>query len=226
LGILSANANTLDYDFTGSDGDGALDATAQLTLSGDTLTITLNNLEANPTGAGQLISGLTLNATGANGGTLTSSSGVLAEIGSGVLNGGAAVSLPHWGLSVSGGGVSLVETAGNAAQGGSPVDMIIGPDASGNPNSFNPMNYPNANPSITGNHQPSVLGTATFVVTFTGAVTGIDDVTMAFGTGPDFFTPTLPGTPASPVPDGGSTAMLMGSAMLGLGWLRARFARK
>lgn len=32
--------------------------------------------------------------------------------------------------------------------------------------------------------------------------------------------------PNSHVPDGGSTAILLGSGMLGLGWLRARFSRK
>jgi hypothetical protein len=140
------------------------------------------------------------------------------------LNGGAAVSLPHWGIQFNGGSMTLVQTAGTAAQPHTPVDMIIGPDASGNPNSFNPLDYPNANSSITGNHQPSVLGTATFVVTFTGIVTNIDDVNMGFGTGPD---DTLPGTPSHPprTPDGGSTAILLGSALLSLGWVRARFSR-
>jgi hypothetical protein len=219
---LSANAipSVFNYTFTGMGGDGPENATASFSLAGGTLTITLNNLEANPTGAGQLISGITFDALGATGISGMTSSGVEANIGVGVLNGGNPVSLSHWGFSFSAGSLTLVETAGNAAQPGSPVDMIIGPDAHGG---FNPTDYPNANPSITGNHQPSVLGTATFVVLLDGPVTNISNVQMAFGTGPDNF---LPGTPNTPVPDGGSTAILLGSAMLSLGSIRVWFRRK
>jgi hypothetical protein len=216
VGILSAGAT--EYDFSNSNppgGDGPVNAKAFITFSGNTINITLQNLEANPTGAGQLISGITFDAGGPTSITLTSSSGVLADIGSGVLNGGSAVSLPHWGVTGSGSTFNIaLETAGNAAHGGTPVDMIIGPDASGNPNSFNPLNYSAANSSITGNHQPSVLGTATFVLTTSGNVTDISDVQLAFGTGPDFFL-TGPHTPPR-APDGGSTIIMLSCAFGGL----------
>jgi hypothetical protein len=226
LATLSASAISFNYTFvdSGAGLDGPEDATASFSISGNVVTIVLNNLEANPTGAGQLISGITFNALGATGASGMTSSGVLATIGVGVLNSGNPVTLPHWGFSFSGGALTLVETAGSAAMGGSPVDMIIGPDASGNPNSFNPTDYTAANSSITGNHQPSVLGTATFMITFTGDVTNFSDVEMAFGTGPDNFVPGTPNTPG--VPDGGSTAILLGSAMIGLGSLRTWLRRK
>jgi hypothetical protein len=221
LVALSANAIPFNYTFVGSGGDGPEDATASFSISGNVVTIVLNNLEANPTGAGQLISGITFNALGATGATAMTSSGVEANIdGSGVLNGGLPVTLSHWGFAFNGTSMTLVETAGNAAQPGSPVDMIIGPDAHGG---FNPLDYGNANPSITGNHQPSVLGTATFTITLSGTVTNFSDVRMAFGTGPDNF---LPGTPTPPsAPDGGSTVILLGSVLAGLGSFRV-FRRK
>jgi len=202
--------------------DGPEDATASFTISGNVVTIVLDNLEANPTGAGQLISGITFNALGATGVTAMTSSGVEANIGVGDLNNGNPTTLSHWGFQFNGGAMTLVETAGNAAQPGSPVDMIIGPDAFGGFNATN--GYTAANSSITGNHQPSVLGTATFTVTFAGTVTNFSDVQMAFGTGPDNFVPGTPRTPG--VPDGGSTAILLGSAMISLGSLRTWFRRK
>ncbi len=221
LGIAAASAIPT-YTFNQLTPEGDVDATASFTISGNTITIVLTDLEPNPISAGQLISGILFNATGATGATLTSSSGVLANVGDGgsVLNGGAAVSLPHWGLSFSGGSMSVVmETAGGAAQGGPPVDMIIGPDSKGG---FNPTNYTAANPSITGNHQPSVLGSATFTITTTGDPTGITDVQMGFGTGPDA---TIPGVPNTQVPDGGSTVLLLGSALTVLALVRRRLNR-
>src|SRR6516162_8748195 len=127
LGLVALSANAIPFNFTfvGSGGDGPEDATASCSISGNVVTVVLNNLEANPTGAGQLISGITFNALGATGATAMTSSGVEANIdGSGVLNGGLPVTLSHWGFAFNGPSMTLVETAGNAAQGGSPVDMI------------------------------------------------------------------------------------------------------
>jgi len=221
LGVVAASAIPT-YTFNQVTPDGDVDATASFSISGNMITIVLTDLEPNPISAGQLISGILFNATGATSGSLTTSSGVLANVGDGgsVLNGGAAVTLDHWGLSFSGGSMSIVmETAGGAAQGGTPVDMIIGPDSKGG---FNPTNYTAANPSITGNHQPSVLGSATFTITTTGTVTGITGVQMAFGTGPDT---TIPGVPNTQVPDGASTVLLLGGALTVLGLIRRKLNR-
>ncbi len=226
MGVTAASAIP-SYTFTNNTPDGHVDATAAFTISGNTITVVLTDLQQNQVSAGQLISGILFNAVGATSGSLTTSSGVLANVGDGssggsVLNNGNAVTLDHWGLSFTGGSMSIVmETAGNAAQGGTPVDMIIGPDASGG---FSPTNYTAANSSITGNHQPSVLGSATFTITVQGTVTDITGVQMAFGTGPDTTIPGVPNTNTT-VPDGASTVLLLGGALTVLGLIRRKLNR-
>lgn len=218
---------TFDYSFSNPSpmgGDGPVDATAAITISGSTITVVLTSLEPSPTfvppgeQAGQLISGITFDLTGATGASLSASLGTSAVVPGGATTTGT---LGHWGLSFSGGALAL-QTAGNAAGMGTPTYMIIGPDDTGNPNSFNTSDY-NVGSSITMNHEPVVLGSATFTITTTGDATGISDVQLGFGTGPDFTSPTLTNTH---VPDGASTAMLLGFATLGMGWVRARFIRK
>jgi hypothetical protein len=194
-------------------GDGPVSVSAKITESTGTLTVQLTNLEANPTGAGQELSGILI-TFGTSLTTQTPSitaTGSLIDIGSG----GTIIPVsgtPNWGSSVAGTQVCL-EAAGNCAPGGKPADMIIGPPGSNNL-------YSNANPSIVG-HEPVIYETATFVLTISGlsATTPITAVQFQFGTGPDFH---LGGTPVpGPVVGAGLPGLLvMGSGVVA--WLRRR----
>ncbi len=111
--------------------------------------------------------------------------------------------------------------------GGAPNTMIIGPDSAGG---FNGTlgSYTSANPSITGNHQPSVLGSATFTITIPGVTAGsvLSGVKFEFGTGPDSTTSGMvPKVPNFSVPDNGATLALLGMALTSIGLFQRRFGR-
>ncbi|HET9161378.1 MAG TPA: PEPxxWA-CTERM sorting domain-containing protein [Caulobacteraceae bacterium] len=205
-GLAATQAKAAVYMFTtsGTGSDGSVSASATITTSGNTLTVTLTSLEANPTAAGQLLSGIQILGTGATGSTLTNSAGALVNISGGTATptGGT---IDHWGSTVSGGSIFLA-TAGTGSVGGMPVDLIIGPGP-----------YTNANSSITVRN-PQISQTATFTLMLTGVTNpNITGVNFMFGTGPDFSLPGVPG-----VPEPATCAMLiLGFGMVGAG-LRLR----
>jgi MYXO-CTERM domain-containing protein len=190
--------------------DGAVNGTATITPGAGIVTVTLTNLEGNPTGDAQLISALSFNVSGASGsGTLaTTNSGSLTTIGSGgTYTAGVSSTLPLWLPIETGTSINLTVLTAPVAE------LIIGPDSKGN---FNPALgglYSNANPSII-NHQPVVLGTATFTITVPGvtATSTLSNVVFQFGTtpGPD----KVPGVQlTSPEP---SSFAIGGLGVLGL----------
>lgn len=212
---LSANANPITYVTpTGSTSQGqAVDAYATFLFGSGSVTITLGNLEANPTAASQLISDLSFTLSdGASSGTLASMSSTEITIGSGgtVMN-PTPVTSSRWHLSSS--GFTL-----DALGGGQPSDLIIGPpDSNGL--------YSNANSSI-GNFNPSLSQTATFVVDVANinADTSVTGATFSFGTGPDAYVTGQVGQPPQSVPDGGTTALLLGAALSAVGLIRRKLS--
>ena len=199
----SVKADTVFLTPAGSTlGGSPVNASATFNQSGNILTITLQNLQANPTSVIQAISGFRFTvATGS--GTLTSSSGDHIDIATNGTFSNLGVSTTDWSLSSSGGDYFL-----NGLGPSGPDQTIIGaPNGSGV--------YSNANGSIAGNnpHNPFLNQSATFSVTIPGlpANAVITNVVFQFGTGTD----SVPGGPGVPVPEPASM-FLLGSGLLGV----------
>jgi hypothetical protein len=187
----------------------------------DTITITLTNLEANPTGVAQNLSDLFFTTSGGltTSAVLTSSSGTERTVNAdGTFTDGSTVAT-GWGLD-SGlplGTIHLDDLNGFDG----PEHTIIGPsDGTGV--------YSNANGSILGNgpHNPFLAQTATFAIFVPGVTAGtaITSATFSFNT---VSGDTVPGTcsrdcgiTVTPEP---ATLTLFGS---GLAFLGARLRRK
>ncbi len=175
-----AGAGLIEYvtDSDSSTVGGKVSAIADFTLGNGTLTLTLTNNSSNPTADSQLISGISFEISGASGaGSLKSvNSGITASIVKGqaasILS--ANDPLSRWKATESEDHISLTTLSG-----GTPDLLIIGPGSSGT------GIYSNVNPSITGNHNPSVLNTATFTIEIAGitASSKLSDVLLLFGTG-------------------------------------------
>ena len=163
------------YTASGTGCDGPESAIATITPGNNEITVTLSSEEANPTAAGQEVSGIqfTLGSTPASA-SLASASGTLIDIASGGAVTPDSGTITHWGVAQSGATLTLA-TAGTGSVGGKPIDLIIGSGP-----------YTNANPSITG-RDPQIVGPATFVLSAPGvtSATTIGSVAMEFGTGPD-----------------------------------------
>lgn len=197
--------------------DGPVNAEAFFTIdpASHHITLTLSDLLQNPKSDGQLISGIMFVVSGTvSGSVTTANSGKVSNIS----NGGSyttAVSDPliRWKASSSGTTIYLTTLSG-----GTPNRLIIGPDSAGG---FNGVGlYNNANSSII-QHNPSVLGSATFDITvpWLTATSTLSNVYFKFGTVNDKTTDVVQGV-HTPLP---STVLLFGSGILGvglLGWRR------
>ena len=176
----SANAAVFMFNASGTGGDGPESASATINTSPTQITIDLSSLIANPTGAGQLVSGIEL-MLGSTPGSATfgGGTGTLINIAPGGAVTPDGTTTTHWGDALVGSNL-FVATAGTGSAGGSPINLIIGPGP-----------YTNANPSITGRN-PSIQNPGHFTINLTG-LTGaltVTGVQFEFGTGPDN---TLPG---------------------------------
>jgi hypothetical protein len=206
------------YDTPSGSSTGGQPVNTQATFTdvGNTLTVTLNNLQANPTSVVQALSGLffTFN-TGQTSGTLSSSSGTERTIaGNGTYTDGSAVSTGWLVQNNVSGGLGL-----NVLGGAGPAHLIIGPPGSGGV-------YSNANSSIAGNgpHNPFLDQSATFTLTVPGLTSSsrINGVTFAFGTtaGTNNVAGVVVPEPASLVLFG------LGIGCLGLMALRRQYAAR
>lgn len=198
---------------TGASGSGGpVNAEAIFSISGNVVTITLENLLQNPKSAGQLLSGISFDISGATGLNSFSALGNITTISSGgSYSTPTSSTLSQWQALNSGTGFNL-----NVFSGSTPNGLIIGPDSKGN---FDPSlggMYYNANPSIWNNHQPSVLGSATFTLVIPGVSSSsvVNDVVFNFG--------TQPGEVSVSVPDAGASVALLGLGLgcLGIFWYR------
>ena len=89
--------------------------------------------------------------------------------------------------------------------------LIGGPGAS--------LHYTSANGSIAGNgpRNPFLAGIATFTLNITGVTTtSVSGVNFSFGTAAG------DNVPGVQVTDGGTTALLLGAALAGIGWFRRK----
>jgi PEP-CTERM motif-containing protein len=212
----AAKATPFFFNVTGGCSE-ACAANAIITPGAGSLTVVLNDTEANPRSAGDLLSGIEIIPSGSDGTpTLTTQAGSLINVTPGANVGTPVAGSPtHWGVAASKGQIVLV-TAGGFAEGGPPINMIIGPAP-----------FTNSNASI-GNFNPYIDGTGTFTIADTAitAATTITGVTFDFGTTPDTFLPGSVCTPGSAncgtsppsVPEP-STMALLGTALATLGLL-------
>jgi len=216
--VQSANATTIYVTPAGATtSDGSVNAQAFFTLNTGSISLTLNNLFQNPTADGQLLSGINFNVSGVSGsGNLTTTnSGNLSTINAdGSYSAGVSNPLTRWEASKSGTAISLTTLSGDK-----PNSLIIGPDSAGG---FTQAGrYNNANSSII-QHDPSILGSATFNIVIPGVTPGstLSSVNFQFGTAAG--SNLVPGTPASPVPLPGAL-LLFGPGLAGLVALRRMF---
>ena len=211
--VPSAEASTSTYVLPGGSTAGGqpVSATATFVTSTDDITITLRNLQANPTSVIQNISDLAFTlSTGQTSGTLFSSSGQERTVnGDGTFSPGPTVAT-GWALDATALHLNVLGTAIG------PAHTLIGDSGPGNL-------YSNANNSIAGNgpHNPFLSGTLTFDLHVVGVTVAslVDSVTFSFGT--TAGTNVL-GIPRVPEP---ATALLLGSGLVIVGALRWRRRR-
>lgn len=209
LGVAGCLGNT--FTFTGSDGDGSLHASADITLSGNTATVVLHNLQTNVGAAGQLISGFGFVVKN-SGGTVLTELGVVSETaivrtlaadGDGDESfSDASPSTIDWSVQNNQGSTDCKGLVGIqlcALTGGSPDLMIIGPQSLDGDYSVNSSVFPN--------HQPDLSpDSATFVITLSGTGASVSSANFAFGTGSDFTS----GNVVTPEPRWGALLLMIG----------------
>jgi hypothetical protein len=199
--VAGAVSVTFDTPSGSTVGGQPVSASATFVTGVDSLTITLTNLQDNPTSIIQNLSDLSFVLSGGQtSGSLTSSSGLERNVAAdGTFTDGATVAT-GWELETFGSGLRL-HVLGTAI--GPAHTLIGGPDGSNV--------YSNANGSIAGNdpHNPFLAGTVTFDLAVLG-LTGDSTITSAifsFGTaeGND-----VPGTPRVPEPSTGPIFLISG----------------
>ena len=196
---------------TGATLDGKpVSAAASFTTSLNQISLTITNLQANPTSVIQAISDIFFTAGGVTTGSgfYTPSADYVAIARNGTTSGGACCA--NWSLTNSGGTYHLNGLAGQGAGGSGPGYLILGAPGAGGV-------YTNANGSIAGNrpHNPFIDQSATFTLALAGvtSATQIANVVFSFGTESGVNVPGVPGVPAVPIP---GALWLFGSGLAGL----------
>lgn len=192
---------------------GAVDAKAtfDLNVTAGTLTISLENLEADPGNVAQCISAIGFGITGANSANLSSSSGLERTVNSDKTYTDGSTVAAGWALLGTLPNLTLDVLTGTGSVG--PEHTIIGGPGAGN-------TYDQAGGSIANNkpHNPFLAKTVTFTLDVPGATSDstVDNVFFQFG--------TLDGSDRVNVPDGGTTALLLGAALSVIGLIRRKLS--
>ena len=207
---LQASADTVTFSTpTGATtSGGAVDASAMFVTGPGTITITLNDLLANPGNVAQLVSDLNFTlSNGAATGTLSSSSATQISISG------------HHGTIGSTGETGWVL---NGVSGGLQLDALGAPTTPSE-HINGPGPYSNANGSIDGNkpHNPFLDGTAQFTIDVAGvtAATTVTGAVFSFGTTPGIDVTGTSSTTSVPEP---ATLGLLALGLLGAGGMRMR----
>jgi hypothetical protein len=214
--LLTTNLGAMMITYTtpagASTSGGPVAASASFTTGSGTLQISLTDLLVNPTDIAQTISDLEFTLSGGQTtGTLVSSSGTEITVNTnGTATPGGTVPT-GWGLNNNVGGGLQLDVLGFPI---GPAHLIIGPPGAGGV-------YTAANGSIAGNrpHNPFLNQTAMFSLNIPGVTTDstVSSATFSFG--------TTPGANNVPAPDGGSTAALLGVALIGICFLHRKISR-
>jgi hypothetical protein len=218
----AADATPFFFNASGTCSE-ACAANAVITPGAGELTVVLNDTQADPRSAGDLLSNFEITPSGTLGSaSLSTQSGSLITVESNTGPYTITAGPPtHWEAGTSGSQIVLDAFGGPMAE-----NLIIGPpDASGN--------YSSANSSITmSTHNPYINGTGTFVI-LDSAITADTTITAAtFSFGTMLNENTLPGsvcTPGTPncgsgpplVPEPSALA-LIGSALVMFGFVWRR----
>lgn len=211
---LASGVKANTYTFDTSSGDPA--EVVFVTTAGQ-LQITLKNLQVDPQGVADCLSALGFGLSAGTSASLNTSSGLERTIATdGSFTDGSMVAA-GWVLSGSASSLLLDDLTGTGHAG--PAHTVIGAPGG--------ATY-DQNGSITGNgpHNPFLFGDVTFTLDITGLTdrSTVGNVFFQFGTTDGQG--RIPGTPKVPsVPDGGTTSMLLGSALVGLQIFRRRMAR-
>lgn len=194
---------TLDTGLTTTVGGNKVDATADISIVNNVMTVVLTDLYPNPNSIANVLNGIQITFKDAAGVTkasgLTANSATTAAIaGNGSYTPGTtagSVIASSIGWTVSGSTTIKLSALGT----GQPQFLIIGPDKNGNftDGTGNP-GYTGSNSSIDGNgpHNPFILGTETFYFNLTAANNISDNdiktATFLFGTGTDHLVVSVP----------------------------------
>ncbi len=216
----SAFANTISFSGIPSGGTKSVDVSAVFTTGVNSVSVTIYNATSNPTSVVELISGLNFTFSGGStlGASLLSSSATELTVNSTAVGGysvGGSVAT-GWGLTSPTSSSLFLNVLGYAG----PEHLIIGPSNNG---TYSGGAYAAANGGIAGNpaHNPFLESGATFNITGLPGVTANTTITSA-----QFFFGTTQGAAYSPpgntpsVPDGGTTLLMLGSALAVLGAVR------
>jgi hypothetical protein len=172
LGWGTANATVYTLDPTQNNAGNTVAASADVTVSGDLLTIVLTNLSPSLSAANQALSDFLINfSTDITGVSSFTQDGSRITVNSDGSTTPFAGPPTRWDPFIRGGGNLYLTALGN----GSPSDMIA-PDNIGSPN------------SSVDNFNPYIDTTATFTMLISGASNlTISGVSFSFGTNPDEF---------------------------------------
>ncbi len=233
LGVSAASSFATPITFTGSGVDGAsgnaLSALATFNLTGSDLTITLQNTGAAATQPGDVLTIVYFNLNGTP--TLTPVSAALGAgsslINPGLDSGSIGGNWQYKNTSGPGGATAGISTTGIGQFG--PTGNFGTPTAPVDGVGFGIVNGLGSNPNG-GLHRTLVNNELVFDVTLPDGydLTSITDVGFQYGTSTD--EPFVSGTNGTSsqiasVPDGGSTMMLLGSALAGVAVLRRKLSK-
>jgi hypothetical protein len=189
-----------------------VNARATFTTAADTITVLIENLQADPNSPKSVVYDILFNvSTGQNAGTITSTTGVERTInGDGTYSDSGVTNFTDWGLFTSGANLHLDRLAAP----GQKKHGVIGPPNAGN------NEYDNGGGALTGSsHNPFWGGSATWVLTVPGVTASSLVTAISFS----FNTTAGNDVPAELVPEpAGMILASLGLAML----IRVRVKRR